>query len=313
MNNMKIEQNDTKREKNHKRTISNTQVQKTSLPPPPQPQSRGSPSFTSYSPFNGSVISESFELSNDTFSNFRNNSLYHNLPRIREYGLHSNDHHGDDTIDVLIEPTQNEKKTLEVSTSKTMETRESLKSNTNTTKSKESESTKQGKKRNSVLAAKNLVNDRFWAQNGKLPFLWLAMMMSTFIVMIFIYFTNLYRVLFGGLVPCLISLVILVPIYYFFKKYDKSLKLKSIAIEQHIEKEKVLKEEGSKLMLKNKGLIKDNDNLANNLLSRYNEIQRQRKKIKDLEAIILSKTNHLKNKEKNAVIKIEKKVEIKHN
>merc|ERR1711933_104577 len=104
----------------------------------------------------------------------------------------------------------------------------------------------------------NFVNDLFWNKYRKIPFIALAMMMSTFLILIFLHFTNLYFALFGGLVPCGISLAILVPIYCFFKKYDVSLKYKSLCIQNHIEKEEKMKQEKAKMIEKNKKFQKEN-------------------------------------------------------
>ena len=135
----------------------------------------------------------------------------------------------------------------------------------------------------------NALNDLFWNKYRKIPFVALAMAMSTYLILIFVHFTNLYYALFGGLVPCFIALAILLPIYCFFKKYDVSLKYKSLCIQSHIEKEEKLKDEKAKIFKKNRDLLKENENLANNLLSRYNQIQQQRKKIVDLKEIIAQK------------------------
>merc|ERR1712129_318152 len=129
-------------------------------------------------------------------------------------------------------------------------------------------------------------NDLFWNKYRKVPFIFLAMLMSTFLILIFAHFTNLYFLLFDGLLPSLLSLTMLLPIYCLFKKYDVSLKHKSLCIQKQIEKENTLRDEKSQIVDKNKELLKENEHLANNLLTRYNQIQAQKKKIIDLKQIV---------------------------
>merc|ERR1712032_1740852 len=109
--------------------------------------------------------------------------------------------------------------------------------------------------------------------------------MSTFFLFIFIYFTNLYQLLGGGLIPCGLGIIVIFPIYYFFRKYDISLEYKSVAIANHVKEAGILMDEKSKLHSKNADLMKENDSLEVDLLSRCDEIKKQNEKIDELNKV----------------------------
>ena len=128
----------------------------------------------------------------------------------------------------------------------------------------------------------NLLMNEFWSKNKNVPYVGLIMMCLTFLTLMFVYFTNSYKLLFGGIVPCIVGIIVIIPIYYFFRKYDVSLKYKNIAIDTHIEDKHILKEENCELQFKNTDLVNENQNLSTDLLEKIDEITEKNKTIYDL-------------------------------
>merc|ERR1712228_821016 len=233
----------------HKRTISNVRLQQSQIPPPPQNSFSSASPSPSFGPlFLQNTSSESNEISNEINKiqhylqlNKNNHSLSENtrLPELSEM----NEGYDECQNEQMALKQQREECVVSDSIQKSDDIIIEIQKRKKSSRSKLNH-----------LEDKNAVNDLFWNKYRKIPFIALAMMMSTFLILIFIHFTNLYKLLFGGLVPCGISLAILLPIYCFFKKYDMSLKYKSLCIQSHIEKSEELKDEKTKLFKKNKDL-----------------------------------------------------------
>eukprot|EP01084_Bolivina_argentea_P062604 114492_1 len=152
------------------------------------------------------------------------------------------------------------------------------------------------------IRSKNMESDSFWEHNRRIPFIGLAMATSTFLILVFVYFTNLFRFLFGGLVPCLVGLIMIVPIYYFFRKYDSTLQYKSVVIEDHIAEEKRLTQVNDALAIQNKELSDKSEDLSTRLLIKLDIISEQNSKIRDLnEVIFVAEQNRIKRRQSESV------------
>lgn len=134
---------------------------------------------------------------------------------------------------------------------------------------------------------KNSRNDKFWRANKKLPYFGLAIMSSAFAIFIFLNFTNLYYILYGGITPSAFALLMTLPIYYIFHKYEISLKYKSFAIDHHVEEENKLMAEKGVLQNDNIHLKQANELLSVDLVAKSEEIKESQKKVDELNKTIL--------------------------
>ena len=57
------------------------------------------------------------------------------------------------------------------------------------------------------IMEKNAQNDAFWATHHKIPYFALIIMSLIFIILIILQFTNVYRLLYGAIIPCSFALL----------------------------------------------------------------------------------------------------------